>query len=222
MSEAQNPDRLSSLRERVAVAAARLEDRATAVHELDTLIHTLSEEGSLLQKVDEVLLQVSSKVLGQSTTKIDKLVTHGLRYVFEGQDLTFRTEVDRFRGKTSVKFRLLHNGIEAPLLEAYGGGPLAVAGVLLRVVAILVLDLQRVILLDESLSFVSAEYVGATSKLLRKLCADLDFTILVVTHNEKLAEHADRRYVAVESPAGTRFRVVGGAPGGGEEAADRG
>lgn len=209
--------RLADLHERLAVARSRLDDRAKIVRELADLVRQLTEEERLLQRVDEVLLQISSKVLGQSTTKIDKLVTHGLRVVFEGEDLEFRTAVERFRGKTAVRFKLTCDGVEAPLLEAYGGGPLAVAGVLLRVVAIIVLGLKRVILLDESLSFVSEQYTEATSKLLRKLCADLDFTILMVTHNPKFAQYADRHYEARRSPEGTIFSLARGTPAGGEE-----
>lgn len=208
--------RLSTLGERLAVARSRLDDRARVVREMAELIQTLTHEEQLLNRVDEVLLQISSKVLGQSTTKIDRLVTHGLRTVFEGEDLKFRTEVERFRGKTAVRFKLMCDGVEAPLLEAFGGGPLAVAGVLLRVVAIIVLDLKRVILLDESLSFVSAQYTEATSRLLRKLCADLDFTVLMVTHNPKFAEFADRHYAAKRGPEGTQFTLVQGTPAGGE------
>ena len=211
MSDQLTP-RLSALGERLAVARSRVDDRAETVRELAELVQTLTAEEKLLHRVDEVLLQISSKVLGQSTDKIDRLVTHGLRTVFEGEDLEFRTEVERFRGKTAVKFKLKCDGVEAPLLEAYGGGPLAVAGVLLRVVAIVVLGLKRVILLDESLSFVSAQYTEATSKLLRKLCADLDFTILMVTHNPKFAEFADRHYEAKRSPEGTTFSIAQGKP----------
>lgn len=122
------------------------------------------------------------------------------RTVFEDQDLQFSTDVEKFRGRTSVKFRLTCAGVEAPIMDAYGGGVLAVAAVLLRVVVVMVLGLRRVLLLDESLSMVAKEYVPGTSRLLRKLASELGFAVLVVTHQDLLAEHADAHYRAVGLP----------------------
>lgn len=180
---------------------------------LDALLNELSfltGEVMLLSKVDQVLLAVSGKVLGQSTATIDKLVTSGLRITFDDQNLEFRTKVDRYRGKTSVEFVLFKDGKTAPIMDSYGGGVLVVAGVLLRVVVIMALGLRRVLLLDESMSHLSREYVPNASKLLRKLCEELDFVIIVVSHESEFAECAHRHYEAYHDGQtnSTKFRLV--------------
>lgn len=187
-----------------------LEERRKAVKRLEERVLALQDEEALLAKVDEVLLHVSSKVLGASTDKIDGLLQAGLRLVFDDQDLAFRTEVDRHRGKTSIEFHLKAGGVEAPIMEAYGGGVLVVAGVLIRVVTIMVLGMERVLILDESLSHLSGQYVPGASRLLRKLGDELGFTILAVTHDDALAEQADRHYVARAKGGATVFTLEDG------------
>lgn len=200
--------RLNDLdRELVALEQTRAE-RLRLLKDLEREVATLSAETDLLDKVEAVLQLVSSKVLGQSTSTIDQLVTAGLKIVFHDQSLTFKTTVDKFRGKTSVRFELFENGETAPLTEAYGGGVLVVVGVLLRVVTIMILNQRRFLLLDESLSHLSDSYVPYAAKLLKKLCQDLNFSILMISHNIDFANKADRHYEVVRSKAGTTFDLV--------------
>lgn len=196
---------LSEVETSLVKSEVQRESKLEEVAAVNKLLLDLSETSDLAGKAEQVLLQVSSKVLGQSTKTIDKLVTIGLQIVFEGQNLEFRTKVDKYRGKTSVKFELYENGKTSPLLDSYGGGVLVLAGVLLRTVTILTLGLRRVILLDESLSHLSDQYIVNASKLLKKLCAELDFNILMVTHQPEFAHHADRHYTAKSKNGSTRF-----------------
>lgn len=206
---APSETRVTALRETLARHETLHELREAHFKDLVDEVRILSDEEALLGRVDEALLQISTKVLGQSTVKIDKLVTAGLRMVFEGEDLRFTTILERFRGKTAVRFKLTARGIEAPIMEAYGGGVLAIAAVLLRVVAIMVLDMRRILILDESLSMVSRPHIPGASRLLKKLGAELGFAILMVTHQDRFAEYADRHYAAKRAPGGTEFHVVG-------------
>lgn len=166
----------------------------------------LTQETELLEKVEATLQHIGSKILGQSTQTIDKLLTMGLRLVFEDQDLEFRTRVEKFRGKTAIKFELYEKGHTAPLMDAYGGGVIAVAGVLLRVVTIITLGMKRVLLLDESLAHLSDQYHANASRLLKTLCDDLSFVILMVSHQPAFAEYATRHYVATVKAGATVFK----------------
>lgn len=196
---------LQDFGKRLAVLQALFESRTQAVKDFDAELVTLRENRDLLSRVDETLLLVSSKVLGQSTDQIDRLVTTGLRLVFEDQDLEFKTRIEKFRGKTSIKFDLFHAGETAPLADSFGGGVLCVAGVLLRIVTIMTLGLRRVLFLDETLSHLSEVYIGNCSRLLKKLADELDFSIVLVTHADGYADHADRHYVAKSGQTGTEF-----------------
>lgn len=181
-----------------------------ALADLEERMATMAQNIHVLGQVDTVLNELSIRLMNQSTSSIDKMVASGLRFVFDDVDLDFRTVVDKFRGKTSVKFILTQNGEEAPIMDSYGGGVIVVAGVLLRIVTIMTLRAKRFLLLDETLAHVSAQYVPRVSELLLKLCNELGFSILLVTHNADFAEFASTHFEArADSPSGgTVFNKV--------------
>lgn len=189
----------------VAAKEILRKEKERQVEALTKNIKTLTETADLTTRAEQVLIHVSTRVLGQSTNTIDKLVTAGLKIVFDDQTLEFRTEVDKYRGKTAINFQLLQDGRSTPIMDSYGGGVLVVAGVLLRVVTIVTLKMRRFLLLDESLSHLSIQYVPAASLLLSKLCEELDFTILMVTHEQAFADNADTHYLARKTNGVTVF-----------------
>lgn len=184
------------------------EERSAALALLDASVKGDELEVGILEKVNDALLLLSSKVLGSSAEKIDRLVTAGLRLVFDDQAIEFRTRVDRKRGKAQVLFEVTCDGIEAPPTEAYGGGLVVVIGVLLRVVTILILKQRRLLVLDESLSMLSVQYIPGASRLLNKLASDLGFDVLMITHQDLFADHAARHYEARRGKAGTEFHLI--------------
>lgn len=200
--------KLETLHREISVEGALREEKVKALQALAGQVSELEAEGALLTRVDEVLLLISSKILGESVETLDKLLEAGLNLVFHDQRLSFETQVDRARGKTAVNFHLTVDGIKAPIMDSFGGGVLVVAGILLRVVTIMILGLRRELLLDESLSDLHAQYVPAASKLLKKLAKELGFTVLVVTHDPGLAAEADTHYEARPGRAGTEFHRV--------------
>jgi len=175
---------------------AQFEHRYENFQRIATECEHLKVESRVITDTESLLFHISSKVLGSSTGAIDKLVTAGLQLVFEDQNLALTTELDKQRGKTAIRFKLTENGQAAPIREGYGGGVLALVGVLLRVTTILILDLKRFLVLDESLAHVSEQYVHPTSKFLKKLCEELGFDILMVTHQKEFAEYADLHFEA--------------------------
>jgi len=200
--------KLVELEQGVAVRERQLSDRKDDLLRLEAEYLALTKEVDLLEKVEATLQAVSAKALNQSTDTIDKLVTAGLKAVFYDQKLEFKTVVDKYRGKTSMKFELYHNGKSAPLLESFGGGVLVLSGVLLRVVTIIVLKKKRFLMLDESLSHLSVQYHENASALLQKICRELGFSILMITHQEGFVRHATAHYEAKESKAGVTFDLV--------------
>lgn len=201
-------DQVAELDREVTALERLRQERQNELKRLETEVETLNHETELLDKVEQALQAVSSRVLGQSTSTIDQLVSAGLKAVFFDQKLEFKTTVDKFRGKTSIRFELFEDGKSAPLMESYGGGVLVLVGVLLRVVTIIVLGQRRFLLLDESLAHLSDQYHETASGLLKKLCDELGFTILMVTHQEGFVQHATRHYQAKKTKAGTAFEEV--------------
>lgn len=186
---------------------SQYDDRLTRVEKLTKELTQLKSNVDNIAKAEQVLLFLSSTILGKSTKTIDKLLTNGFRLVFDDQNLTFATSIDKYRGKTSVKFELLEDGRSVPIMDSYGGGVIVIAGLLLRVATIMLLNLRKVIFLDESLSHLSEQYHSNASRLIRQLCEKLDFTIVMVTHQPAFAEHAHYHFLATKTASGTNFTV---------------
>lgn len=201
-------DKVSFYDKKISQREAVLMDRREKFVLLLNELQDLGKEAEILEKVEQVLLSVSTRVLGKSVDVIDHLVTAGLKLVFEDQQLEFKTYVEKARGKTAVRFELLDKGKAFPLLESYGGGVLVIVGVLLRVVTILVCDMRRVLFLDETLSHLSDQYIGPASRMMKDLCARLDFTIVMISHAEEFATYADFHYNAEDRGNGLQLKLI--------------
>lgn len=204
-------DQLTELDKQLSIKETQRVDRKAHLTLLEEEVAKLETESDLLGRVDQALLAVSIKILARSTKNIDRLVTMGLRATFDDLKFDFVATSQNFRGKTSISFDLLQDGRSVPLREGYGGGVLVVIGVLLRIVVVMALGLKRVIILDESLSHLAAKYRPNASKLLRKLCEELGFTIVMVSHDPEYAEEANFHYEAFKEKNGsTGFRMLKG------------
>lgn len=195
--------------------AARLEARRDqAVGDLETVkteIETLTARLDVLAQVAELFRALMDKLVLTYVKSIESVVTEGLRTIFEDQDLTFEADVQHRRNKVAIDFyiRQTEGGgrvIRGRPLESFGGGPTSIASFVLRVLALLRLKRWPVLLLDETFSAVSEEYVGQTGSFLRKFSESTGITILLVTHKTAFTEHATVAYTGSEvvSDAGDR------------------
>lgn len=131
---------------------------------------------------------------------IEDLVTRGLQTIFD-ESLSFHI-VQTTRGKTVqvefvVRTTLQGRVIETPVMDARGGGLAATIGYLLRLVVLLLTRGQRqdsLIVLDESFSHVSQEYLPAVAAFIREVVDRTGVQHILVTHQEELVEGADRVY----------------------------
>lgn len=153
----------------------------------------------------EALLKLASE---ESVESVEQLVTYGLKTVFEDLDLRFKLTVETKRGLQWMEPTLIDGVVTAPILDAFGGGPASVVAFLLRLMVCRRLRLAPLILLDESFSFLSEQYVDPMARLLRELADRVGVTLVLVTHHRGYLASATRAYEARESSEGTRFVPV--------------
>jgi len=195
-------DRLTKLDRRISYIEAQRSVLQGRLKKLENDRGTLAHDIELTRKAEEALLHLSTALLGQSTGSIDEMVTRGLQAVFDDQSLEFRTVLTKMRGKTNAKFELLEDGQAAPILTSYGGGVLCVIGVFLRVMTVIVLGMRKVLFLDETMAHLSEEYIPNLSSFLRTLCDELEFEIVMVTHQPEFAANATVQYKAISKAGG--------------------
>lgn len=171
-------------------------------------IAALSTESALLTHVNAALDQLIVQTTRESMGSVEQLVTYGLSHVFSDLHLGFRLQIDTKRGAQSVEPRLIDGAVDAPILDAFGGGPATVVSFLLRLLTVRRLGLAPVLLLDEPFSFTSAQYVEPLARLLRELADAAGVTLVLVTHDRRYLDHATHAYEAVPGTHGNTFKTV--------------
>jgi chromosome segregation ATPase len=177
-------------------ALARDHERAVQeVEELNAVIEKLS-------KTSELLRALMDKLVFDQVKAIESVVTEGLKSIFFDQDLSFEAVVGTSRGKIAIDLLIRRTrqevDIVGPPLETFGGGIVNIASLTLRLLALMRLKKFPILLLDETLSAVSDEYVDQTGQFLGKLSETTGIPILLITHKQSFLDHAKTSYQAFE------------------------
>lgn len=193
------------------VLLTRKADRAQITRDqyLETLearrkeVAILNVETEVLTKVGELFRKLMDRlVLGQVQT-IEGVVTEGLRAVFFDQELNLESEVAQKYNKVNIDFFLKQGSTDGTVirgkpLESFGGGPASVASLVIRLMTLLRLKRWPVLLLDETLSAVSDDYVDQMGAFLKRLAQSAKIDVLLVTHKQAYLEHANVAYQGTE------------------------
>lgn len=159
-----------------------------------------------LDQAAEVLLRFGEERQAEIVGRVETLVTHGLQTVF-GEDMTFHIVAEQKAKSQQYDFVIRstfgERVIETPVMDARGGGVAVVVGFLLRLLLVLLRrDTRPLLVLDESFSHVSEEYVPRLGAFIRELVDSTDVQIIMVTHDPAFVEFTDTAY---------RFEQVNGA-----------
>lgn len=83
-------------------------------------------------------------------------------------------------------------------MDSFGGGPASIASLILRILTVMRLKLWPLLLLDETLAAVSADYVDQTGLFLERLTQKMGVDVLLVTHKPAFLDHANVTYQCAE------------------------
>ena len=178
--------------------------------ELNVLQAQRGEKAAALQKIQRnaevwrlaqvLLTKVSDYARRQLVRRIEETVTAALRTVFADEGLRFEVEVGEIGGKPSAEWRVVSRYGETEVgnnpEDARGGGIVDVVSLALRL-ALLELSRPRPegpVILDEPGKMVSAEYSENLAFFLKTYARRTGRQIVLVTHNDVLAQSGDRSY----------------------------
>lgn len=206
-----------TIRSERRVALKRLSTKATELQtirrqmrqDLDSRVkevEALSRRVEVLSKVGELFRALMDKMVVDHVKSIEAVVTEGLRAIFVDQDLRFVAEVSTRYNKLAIDFFIRQGSIQAPPLEAFGGGPSSIASLILKVLTMRRLHKWPLLALDETLGGVSSEYVDRTCMFLNELASKTGFSFLLVTHKLAFLDHASIAYWASEQMEGDGTR----------------
>jgi DNA repair exonuclease SbcCD ATPase subunit len=202
--------RRRELDSRAADARAVLTRGKETKEQIEVLTSTIAE----MDKVTTLLNSLGEERQLKAQSTIEQLVTQGLHTIFD-DTLSFHI-VQSVRGKSAnvefiVRTTLPGNVIiDTPVMESRGGGMAATIGFLLRIVVMLLgkeTSSENVLILDETFSHVSAEYLEGVGNFLREVVDKTGVQIIMVTHQDEFREYGDRVYeFSMDSQGHTQVR----------------
>jgi ABC-type hemin transport system ATPase subunit len=149
----------------------------------------------LLQKSNLAVAELINLVYSKSTVDLAQVLNYGIRTVYP-RSVEAQVVQSVVGGKPAVRVQLSDSGHEpVDPMEAHGGGLASILGFLIRVLLIVATGKRRLLVLDEPFSAVSSELQEPLSALMRSIVDDLNFQILLVTHQPTLAASADVTYM---------------------------
>ncbi len=136
----------------------------------------------------DIARAVGESIQRQAHRHVGDLVSRCLKAVFGEDGYEFRIVLEKRRNRTEARAVFLRDGNEIDPLSAAGGGTVDVAAFALRLAVVLMRHPKprRLLVLDEPMKYLSAEYRPRVRTLIEKLAEELGFQIIMVTHSDDL------------------------------------
>ena len=176
-----------------------------------TLIRTLKEDTDILKKkeqelkecLDEITLhklaymqldEIIHKSNEQYIGKIEKILNKSIKTIFYDEDYAVKVVSDNKK----LNFELIDNNnldnketpLQIDLDDACGGGVITVIGFTLQLFIIEVLNLNKIIFIDEGFMALSDKYRPLFYDFINEFCQNTGMKIMLVSHDETVKEKA--------------------------------
>jgi hypothetical protein len=152
----------------------------------------MKKERDILDKTEKVLKHLIDKLVKSDLSKMDNLVTYGLKAVYPERNFTFQSVPQERGSKMWIDLQTLDNG---NLVSADSKSSVhVVESLLLRLLCLIKMKRARLLILDESFSAVENDRVEKLYGLVSELCTKLKMDILLVTHYTGCTELVNKCY----------------------------
>jgi len=154
---------------------------------------------SIVEDAAVVLASAIEKQQKELKVKVEALVTHGLKAVFQ-DDYQFVIQQSWEGNQPSITFCVANpnmaGGKPIPLKDAKGGGLVQIVAFILRAVILISTrpKLRPIMVLDEPLTMVSDEYRDNLVQLIPELAEKAGIQFIIITHDNDLANIGDKSY----------------------------
>ena len=187
-------DSLSYIKKRLDIYKQRKESLSKTVCICTDDIAILNKRKQLIDSAKQYYLKVVDMCYAYSIEEMENFVNYVLAYVFYDESYKIRLDISNKRNK-SMTFYLIDEtrGLELPLRKGSGKGVKAVVSFILLTYYLLRMRTPY-IFLDESFVNISACYVERFFDYVKKLCHDYNLCIVLITHDTRFPEFADKIY----------------------------
>ena len=181
-----------SVIDRVQFIQGMYQDKLNHKENLEREVKDLREEKEILDKTEKVIKFLMDKLVKKDLTKMDALITYGLKTVYDDRDIVFRSEVIERGKKIWIDLQTISEGNKVDNLSK--SSVHVIESFLLRLLCVMKLKRARFLLLDESFSAVDPGYIENFSQLIAQLCEKLGMTVFLVTHNMGFVDYSNHSY----------------------------
>lgn len=170
-------------------------------------------ERELYAQVAALLRIAAEKAREDARQQVEMLVSDALQYVF-GPHLEFRIVTQEVRGRPEAEFYVVSSygahRVQTRPQDARGGGVVDVVSLALRTALLLLArpPLAGPLVLDEPAKHVSEEYIANVATLLRHVSSHFGRQVIMITHNQHLAQVGDQAYLVEMEEGVSRVREV--------------
>nr|DAX81698.1 MAG TPA: chromosome partition protein [Bacteriophage sp.] len=141
--------------------------------------------------------------------QIEDIINQGLTFIYRDDSIKVTVDTEVKANKLNFIINVSDPKITSSNLEeTFGGGVLATIAFLLKIITNILYKNENLMIFDESLTFVSKHYQENLSAFIKKLCNDLDLTLILISHQPLLHSQADIVYEAYKDNNETKFNRV--------------
>lgn len=173
----------------------RLQDTAVKIVEANTVVQEVASD-----------LQIRVKV------HVDALVTKALSVIYPESNLKFSLKFVAERGQTSVYPMLFSDDQELDPMSS-SGGMAEIIAFALRIALLIIGKRERIVILDEPFTGVSAQRIPDVQKFMTELSRDLGVQFMVTTHISEFLDSVMSGDNSEQAIPITVFEVKRGADG---------
>ncbi len=150
----------------------------------------IEEENLILKELKDFLLQISANYREDICNLFTNLVTEALTSIFE-KDIKFEIKLYSYRNEPAVDILVIENELEVDPQKSCGGGVNDIISLVLKIIFIYLKNSTRILILDESLKFLSRNYLEQASSFIQDISERMNLQIILVSHKPELEVGCD-------------------------------
>lgn len=194
------------LRDRALKTQQSFDDLKKSLTHTTQLLNSVGEDlksyktNKLIQESSiKVLREIIDTLSNKQVNAIIDMVTYALSTIFHDRDYSLAIEIADTRTTKGATLYLIDktdpdNTVKSDM-DSIGGGIMSVIGFVLQIFFIIYFKKQRFLLLDESLSAVSSEYIPNLMEFMKTLSEKRGFTFIMILQDLRFMDYADKTYV---------------------------
>lgn len=164
-----------------------------AIQQLESQLQEKDKEMAGILEARQFYKKAVDIVYERSVLELKDILNTALSYAFTDRNFEMDIQISDKRGK-SLSFIISENGHPVNLKTGMGMGVKCVISAVLQMYYLQCQN-SKILLLDEAYSNISKSYVPNFFDFLKQMCEKLDFTIIIITHDERFLNMGNKTYI---------------------------